>query len=192
MNIGIDIDDTINNLSKALVRYALEYNKVAKISHEIKTNEWDFDKAFGWDENHTAEFLDKYLYKAYVEAEPKDNSVEIIKKLKDEGNNIIIITARSDKEVKNVRYYSEEWLKKHMIPYDKLITDSKDKAEKCMENDINVFIDDRVEHCEKVKNNLKIPVYLFDSEYNKNHEDTALIRVFSWLEVYNKIKGLYR
>lgn len=190
MNIGIDIDDTINDLTSILVKYASEYNKATKIEHVIQPHEWEFEKAFGWDESNIKEFLEKHFHKAYIDAKPKEHSVEIIKKLKEEGNQIIIITARSDEEVKNAHYYSEEWLKKHDIPYDKLISNSYDKARKCIENNVDLFIDDRITHCENVYENAKIPVYLFDSEYNKNHENTNFKRVFSWLEVYNEIQKL--
>jgi len=188
--IGIDIDDTINDLSSILVKYAIEYNQQTNIEHDIQAHEWEFEKAFGWDSENIKEFLEKYLYKAYIEAIPKENSVEVIKRLKEEGNKIIIITSRSDEEVKNSHYYSEQWLKSYGIPYDKLVLNSVDKAAKCIENNIDIFIDDRISHCKNVSRNARIPVYLFDSAYNKNHEDTGMKRVFSWLEVYNEIKKL--
>jgi len=190
MNIGIDIDDTINNLSLVLVEYAKEYNRRAKIEHEIQIHEWDFDKAFGWNEENIKEFLENDFHEVYTNAEPKENAVSVIRKLKEEGNKIIIITARSDKEVRNAHYYSEEWLKKHDIPYDELVSDSQDKAQKCIEHNIHLFIDDRIKHCENVRNNAHIPVYLFNSIYNQNHEDTGIKRVFSWLEIYNEIQNL--
>lgn len=45
MNIGIDIDDTINNLADILRKYATEYNKEQEIDYEIQTNKWEWAEA---------------------------------------------------------------------------------------------------------------------------------------------------
>ena len=45
MNIGIDIDDTINNLADILVISAKKYNMDQKIEHEIKEDKWNWDEA---------------------------------------------------------------------------------------------------------------------------------------------------
>ena len=50
MNIGIDIDDTINNLHDLLIKKGTEFNKREKIDHKINENAWHWDKAFGWDD----------------------------------------------------------------------------------------------------------------------------------------------
>jgi len=99
----------------------------------------------------------------------------------------MIITAREESRVKDVYHISKEWLGKHAVPYDKLIINSTNKAERCIENNINIFIDDSIEHCENVQNNLRIPVYLFNSPYNQKHENTHIKRVFSWKEIYEEV-----
>ena len=38
---------------------------------------------------------------------------------------------------------TEKWLKQNNVEYDKLIIESQDKAEKCIQNNVNIFIDDR-------------------------------------------------
>lgn len=155
MNIGIDLDDTINTLAPILLKYAIKYNKVKNINHEIKPHEWEFDKAFGWSEDHIKEFLDEYIIKVFKEAKPKKNAVKIIHKLRDEGHKIIVITARSEEHVKGVYNHCAEWLDKYHIVYDKIVVDSHDKAKKCKENDVDIFIDDNIDHCENVFNTMR-------------------------------------
>ena len=52
MVIGIDLDDTINDLADQFIYYAKKYNQENLIDYDIKENEWDFDKAYGWDKKH--------------------------------------------------------------------------------------------------------------------------------------------
>ena len=79
---------------------------------------------------------------------------------------------------------STEQLKKHGIYYDKLIC-SFDKAKVCMEENIDLLIDDSIYNCE-LTNKLKIETLLFNCKSNNNIE-TRLTRVNNWKEVYDYI-----
>ena len=85
---------------------------------------------------------------------------------------------------------TENWLKDNNIKYDKLVLESENKDEKCLENNVDIFIDDSVNNCKKVYNALKIPTFMFDSVYNQKEENTHIKRVFSWKEIYNEIHKL--
>ncbi len=187
MNIGIDIDDTINKLSETLLKYAIKFNKENNIKHEIRNYEYDFQKAFGWTVEQELNFKDEYIEKCLIDADIKDGAREYIHKLKEEGNKIVIITARNVNDSgKNVYNISNDWLVNHGIEMDKLETGCIQKVDKCKENKIDVFIDDNKDHCKEVKENLGIPVIMFDSIYNQGIE--GFKRVFSWKEAYEEIK----
>lgn len=188
MNIGIDIDDTINNLSDILVEYAIKYNNENSIKHEIKQYKYDFEEAFGWNKEQEEGFKEKYIGKCLSEATVKKGAREYIQKLKDEGNKIFIITARTPEEtVQNIENISREWLERNGINQDKLEMGCLQKVSKCDENNIDVFIDDNIEHCRAVNSELGIPVILFDSIYNQDEKE--LNRVYSWEEAYRLIKS---
>ena len=187
MNIGIDIDDTINNLHKVLITKGYAFNKKENISFKINVNEWHWDKAFGWDDETAKRFLNENIEQAYLEAEIKENASNIINKLQDNGHRIFIITSRSVEHCKDPYAVSEEWLNKHNIKFDKLIVGARDKASVCTDNNIDVFIDDHVGFCEGVsKTNTK--VLMFNSPYNQN--ETKYKKVNTWEEVYNNIINL--
>ena len=190
MIIGIDIDDTISDLSEIFLKYATMYNKEKEINFEIDKTQWELDKAYGWNDNNFFEFSKKYLKKLLNEAKPKKNCVNIIDKLREEGHKIIIITARNNEELSDPYAITEEWLKLNNIKYDKLIVNSSKKEEDCINNKVDVFIDDRLENCESVHKKLNIPVLLFNSVYNTNDNNSLIERVFSWDEVYSKIKNM--
>jgi len=47
--------------------------------------------------------------------------MKVVQKLKEEGNEIFIISGRNNGEYKNPKQLTEEWLKNNQIPYDQLI-----------------------------------------------------------------------
>lgn len=145
-------------------------------------------KHAGWNDYHVNNFLKQYSKFLYMNAGIKDDAKDVINKLKHEGNNIIIITSRSEKHFANPYEVSTEWLEKHGIEYDKLVVEGNDKAKECMEYKIDVLIDDQVGFLQDVSNNTNTKVIMFDSPYNK--ECNEFLRVYSWKEVYDEIKKL--
>ena len=187
MRIGIDLDDTITKTDEILFKYAKIYNEEEKILFNINREEWNLTKAFGWNEENIKEFFSKYLKSIYEEAEIKENAKERINKLKDDGNEIIIITARDTKSLKEVHEVCKDWLINNKINVDKIVVDGEDKAQNCLENKIDIFIDDNICNCENVYNNLKIPVLLMNGRYNKDYQNPKIKRVYNWNEIYNEI-----
>lgn len=184
MNIGIDIDDTINNLHDILMTKGTEFNKKENLVFDINPNAWHWDEAFGWDDEKATKFLNENIEDSYLSATIKEDAVNIINKLYKDGHKIFIITSRSKIHCKNPYEVSEKWLKSHNINYNKLITDAFDKAKVCEENNIDVFIDDHVDFCEDVSKT-KTKVLMFNSPYNQ--DETRYKRVYSWEEVYDII-----
>lgn len=184
MNIGIDIDDTINKLHDILIVKAREFNKRENINFNINESEWHWDKAFGWNDEQANKFLKENIEEAYLNAEIKDNAKQVINKLHSEGHKIVIITSRSKDHCKDPYEVSKTWLNKKGVNFDKLIVGSLQKEKECLENNIDVFIDDHVGFCEGVsKTNIK--VFMFNSPYNQN--ETKYKRVYSWNEIYSEI-----
>jgi len=189
MNIGIDIDDTISDTYALAVPYAREFVK-NELNREIKedfTGSIDhhyIKNAFGLSNEEDTAFWDKFFLKIVTSAEPKDFAVEVISKLKESGNRIVIITARYGE---NAYEISEKWLKNNGIKYDKLIVKAKDKATVAKEENIDLFIDDSILNCESVSD-VGIKSFLFSSKANQYYDIKKAQRVESWSEVYKKIK----
>ena len=190
ITIGIDLDDTISSSNEMFIKYAKLQNKEKKINFKIDETQWDLDKSFGWNDNNYKEFCKQYLRTLLNEAEIKYNAAEKINKLKNEGYKIIIITSRNEKELNDMYSFTEKWLKNHNINYDKLIINSLQKEEECLKNKVNIFIDDNMKNCMNVYKKLQIPVFLFDGLYNTNDKYSNIERVYSWDEIYLKIKNI--
>lgn len=188
MKIGIDIDDTITNSSIIFIKYAIEYNKKYKIEHKIDTTQLDQNKAFGWNKFDQKRFLKEYLSKIFDEVTPNKNSVWAINNLKKQGNKIYFITARNEKEAKDTYTITKKWLVKNRINYDELIINCFNKSDICKEKNVDIFIDDNFDNCLKVYNENKINVFMFNTNYNIKYNSDNIVRVFDWMDIYNKIK----
>lgn len=84
---------------------------------------------------------------------------------------------------------TKDWLNKHNIYYDQLILtnayNKHEKADKCIENKIDIMIDDSVRTCKDCINNC-ITTLLMDTPYNKYEQN--ITRVHNWNEIYKYIK----
>lgn len=195
MNIGIDIDDTISDTFESAIIYAKEY-----IKNELKRepvvdmtkvrDHYYIRDMFGLSYDEAEDFWTKYYTKIINNVKPKKLSVEIINKLKEEGNNIIIITARWNGEEIDAFEISENWLKKYNLNFNKMYVGIENKAEIAVKENIDLFIDDSIRNCEEVSD-VGIKSYLFNAETNKHiNQDNNIDRVYSWEEIYSKSKAL--
>lgn len=194
MNIGIDIDDTITNTTDTAIVYAKEYVKevlkreISIDESKIKDNDYVKDM-FGLSEEENIEFWSTYYEKILYNVTPKENVSNVINKLKQEGNKIVIITARWSDETRDATKISEKWLNANNILYDEIIVNAQNKGKVATEKEIDIFIDDSIRNCESVINE-GIETYLFTSKFNKNSNlKPELKRIYSWNEVYEMISN---
>lgn len=192
MNIGIDIDDTICNTYETFLPYFKKYME-EELGREYyfdlndKSDYYKLGKRFGITEKEDWNFWEKYFPLIVDEVVPKNNAVDIIKKLKEEGHKIVLITARYRVEGFDVEGTTKKWLEKNNILFDKLIINSHNKLEIAERENIDIFIDDSIRNCSMLlEGNIK--TYMYTTEYNKFFENEKLNRVYSWNEFYEMIK----
>ena len=187
MRIGIDIDDTMTDSTKVVREYIKKYDKYYCNDKHLINNLESIIRGFLADED-TKRFFQDHSLEMGNDILLKDNVKETIDKLKEDGYEIYIITARSNKFYKDAQGFCEEYLKKYNIKYDKLITAQTYKVETCINEKIDLMIDDAVDTVEDL-NNKGIKSILFTSELNQNKKTSAK-RVSNWLELYNEIHNL--
>ena len=110
-----------------------------------------------------------------------------MQKLKNEGHKIIFITSRNSEEFNDPYQTSYNYLIKNNIPFDKLIVNASNKAEICLKENIDLFIDDSTKNCKAVAKK-GIPTFQFNSVFEPN---SKLNKGTSWEEVYYKIQNMY-
>ncbi len=197
MRIGIDIDDTLTNTQELLLTYAQKYD-YEELNRETTI---DRDKLYmtmcgsklgigmNWTEEETDTFKKKYHGEVLENAPIKAFAKEMIDKLIRDGHQIIFITARNnDGDLIDDSYrISKNLLDKNNIKYHKLLTECTDKSVVCKEENIDIFIDDKIETCLKVAN-LGIKTFIMNTPLNNRIDENQLTRVYSWVDIYYKIK----
>ena len=129
-----------------------------------------------------------YYKDVLKDCEPLPDSPKVIRALKEEGNEIYFISARiTSIPGCDAEQLSIDTMNKYEIPYDKVIIGAYDKLEYCLENGIEVFVDDSLEVLEELSKH-GIRCYLMTSPVNKDLETGTIKRVTTWEEIYNDLQ----
>ncbi len=189
MVIGIDMDDTICSTNERIIVEADKYDKEVLGGNGIKDEKaYEFTEMMGWEKDMKGKFFADRLEYIMDNAEIKPGAKEVINRLHDEGNKIIIISFRKGKYIKDPYNLTKNWLDRHGVVYDKIYVDTGSKVDECLENDVDLFIDDKESHCEDVSS-AGVDVLLFTNLYN--HDEKRYDRADNWDEVYAYIKEKY-
>ncbi len=191
MKIGVDIDNVISNFNEVLLEEFLNHDKELRNNGIINNDVYITRGMFDWSKEELEEFYCNNIERIAKSLNVLENAPEYIKKLKEEGNEIYIISGRDNGEYPNPYKMTFDWLNKYNIIYDKLILtnayDSLEKAKICLENKIDIMIDDSTRILLEV-NNSGITSLLMDTPYNR--KENYLKRVYNWKEIYEFITSL--
>lgn len=191
MRIGIDIDDTIADTCEVAFAYAQKYtiNELGRTAQiqDIPDKHHNYIKTMhGWSQEEEDCFWNKYYGKMLDKIRPFTMAVETINKLKEEGNEIVIVTARWPEDNCDVFGITLEWLKANNIKYDDIVFDAQNKAQVALDKKLDIFIDDSFKNCTDVAN-VGVKSYIIETRTNKGLCADNVIRVYSWPDIYNKI-----
>lgn len=191
MRIGIDIDGVLTNWEQFMLDYATKYCYENNLEIKLNPNEYDEIKVLNITTEQTEKFWNLYLGN-YIKKTPiRVFAKDIIDKLKHEGNKIYIITTRDEYGLSKELYgkmeeLTKQWLKDNEIEYDKIFFTKGSKMQTIIEQNIDIMIDDAPENIEELSS--KILILCYNAQYNANIEGNNIIRVFSWYDIYEKIK----
>lgn len=190
MKIGIDIDNVISNFDEALLNEYLLYNKKMHNNCEINKNAKNIREGmFNWDDEEERNFYKNNIERIAINLKVIEGASKYIKKLKEDGHIIYIISGRDNGDYTDPYKMTKDWLKKYDIVYDKLFLvdacDSHSKTVICLEQSVDLMIDDSKRMCKDLKEH-NIKTFIMDTPYNRN--STEFIRVHTWKEIYKLIK----
>lgn len=192
MRIGIDIDNVISNFDDTLLKEYLKHDKELRNTGIINENAEYLRKGmFDWTEEEEKSFYNENIEEFAKKLKPLEDVSCYIKKLKENGHEIYIITGRDNGEYTNPYKLTEEWLNRYDIIYDKLLFtnayDKHAKTEVCVENNIDLMIEDSTRISLDLINN-GIKVFTMNTRYNQKEQ--SLDRVSKWKETYERISKL--
>lgn len=181
MRIGIDIDDTICStfdfvLPYCCKYYGIDYNEAKEKGYSLEY----LINNYGY-----YDFAKKYYGKIIPYVPLKKDVVKYLNKIKRRGHQIIFITARSNRGYDNPYQLTYDYLIKNNIPFDELITDALEKEKACVDESIDVYLDNDINNCIKTKN-IGINTYLSISENSQKNKDFKCVKNFK--QFYNLIK----
>ena len=143
---------------------------------------------FDWSKDEFDDFYYKNIERIAQNLKVIDGALEYIKKLRERGYKIYIISGRDNGEYSNPYKMTTDWLEKYDIQYDKLILtntfDSSEKAKVCLENNISIMVDDS-SRIQLEVDKTKVTALLMDTPYNRQTD--SLKRVHNWKEIYDFI-----
>ena len=196
MNIGIDIDDTISETFEILLPYAQKYTieelkRDATIDFNKKcVNHYYIEEMFNWSKEESISFWEEYIKEMLENVNVKTFAQDTIKNLKENGNNIFLITARWNTPKNNVEETTIKWLEDNNIVYDKLFinAEANRKVQIVKENNIDIFIDDSYENCKDVSEKTNAKVFMMNTRVNEKFLLQNIKRVYSCSEIEHLIK----
>ena len=189
MNIGIDIDNVLSNFNEVLLNDYTKHDKELR-NNGIVNNDVYIRNMFDWSEEEEALYYKENIERLASLFEPIKDCSKYIKKLRENGHCIYIISGRDNGEYSDPYNMTIKWLKKYDIEYDKLILTNaynhQEKADICIKNNVDIMIDDSINVCLKCSES-GIKSLLFNTEYNKN--EISFTRVNNWEEIFNYINN---
>ena len=108
MKIGVDLDGVVFD-SEKLYRVCTELYEVLDLKkNTIKDNKSRlFEERYGWNEIEIQNFIDKYHEYVVRNSNFMPGVKEVLKKLKEENNELILVTARGQQESKYIKITEE-------------------------------------------------------------------------------------
>ena len=194
MNIGIDLDGVLTNYRQFAIEQGQKYCRENNKGKLENPEAYYMKDMYNWDEETDYDFWIKNIFLYAKENPAIQGASENIKKLKEDGHTIFIITARKfatpddncEQEIKEkMKKTVKEWLIKNKIEYDYVIFSKEDKSKNIIENDIDVMIEDSPNNLKNLSKLTKMICY--DWPYNKGIENDNIYRCYNWNEIYDKI-----
>lgn len=191
MKIGIDLDGVVFDSEKDLRIYSELYDMLELKQNSKRDNkELEFQHRFDWTEEQINEFWEKYVKKLWRESNYMPGAKTVLKMLKADGHELIVITARGG-TYKEAIQVTEDRLKKDGLDiFDKYYWAVKDKSEICKKENIELMIEDNDVNCKHIADcGIKI-IYLKDAPSKELEENEYIKTLYNWGEIYRYIKEL--
>lgn len=192
MKIGVDIDGVLIDFYERL-RYRAEiFNCTERDKNKVEdSNNYWVQVRYGFSNEEWTTFCDKYLLELTKESCFKPGAEEVLKMLKQDGHELIVISTRGT-EFEEMITLVEEKINNSEIKFDKYYWKNENKVETCKKEKIDIMIDDDLNNCKKMSEN-GINTFYFRNIYGMQLlEQNNLQEVHDWAEIYRLISTYSR
>ena len=184
MKIGIDLDGVVFNTEVQWFVDAELYDYVELKKNSVANRgEPRIQEKYNWAKKEMTTFINKYFDLDEFDLVP--GAKKVLNMLKKDKHELIVITARG--KMANGKEYALNKIKKEKLPFNKYRFEQHDKLKACLEENIDIMIDDNYHICERIAKQ-GIPVLYFRSMDKKHIRDNKHLKeVYNWGEVYRYI-----
>lgn len=191
MRIGIDLDGVVFDSEKEFRVYSEIFDMIdLKQNSKTDNRKLKFQDRFQWTQKETEDFLKKYHKQIIEESNFMPGVKRILKLLKEEGNSLILITARGGINKDMIKITEERLKESGMDIFDKYYWATENKEEVCKKENIEIMIDDFCKNCESIANSKIKTIYLKDAPSYDLEENKYIKVLYNWGEIYRYIKEM--
>ena len=184
MIIGLDLDGVIVDSETSFRVYeeifAIEDLNNSKI---INFEEPKYQERYDWTKEEQDRFNQKYLQKAAKESNFMPGFLTIYNKLKAQGFEFVLITARG-RFIEEMKNDAIRFLNDNNIVFDKCFWNVHDKLEICKNENIDVMIDDDHRIIKQLSDAKIHTLYFRDTNLKKLEESDYIHEVNNWGDIY--------
>ncbi len=167
---------------------------------KIKSNGYGISDVFMCSKEEEEKFWVRHMPQYALFAPFRKDSDLIAKRLHDEGNKIIILTSRAkSNETSAIGMIQRAMVKLRFkikgIPYDKIVFceyknghEIQDKCIACIDNDIDLMIEDKLSTAESIESRTKTQNFLMATRNNADLKNPKIQRFVNFIDLYNGIK----
>ena len=190
MKIGVDLDGVIFD-SEKLYRVCSELYDVIDLKKNtiVNSRELRFQKRYAWSEEETKGFIDKYHLYIVNNANFMPGAKEVLKMLKNEGHELIIITARGSQKQELIEITEDIFECNDLEIFNKCYWGVEDKAKICKYENIDLMIDDYIENCKAIANEQIKTIYFQDAPSFIVEDSEYIKTLYNWGGIYRYIRG---
>lgn len=181
---GIDIDGTVTCPTSLLPHINKRFGSNLTLE-DIK--EYDLTKAFDVDPVQFGEWYKEAEELIYQTSPAQQFAKEVLSDWKKQYE-LYYISARGQ----NVLECTTNWFQEQQIPFDHVeLIGTHHKIETAKRLSVNAFFEDKHDNAVEIHEELDIPVFLFDTPYNRKPIPDGVIRVNDWQEANWQVQRLF-
>ena len=187
MKIGIDLDGVVFNteMEWAVDGELYDYLKLKKNSL-VNIGEPRVQNKYNWNKEEIENYFLEHIDIPEFDLIP--GAKQVLNLLKQDNHELIVITARGIHD--NGEKTALNKIKEENLYFDKIYFKQVDKLPTCLEEKIDIMIDDNYHICRKIARH-GIKVLYFHSLGRKHLKNTKNIKeVYNWGEIYRYISEL--
>ena len=192
MNIGIDVDGTLIDISKFMLEKGEKYFRRKAVDPDA----FDVVQMFACTPEERTRFWKKNLLTYCLHAPIVDGAAGTIARLRNDGHKIYIVTSRVYTTREGMagslfRAMLESWLKRRGVVYDGIAfceDTGEDKLKHCGRFGVDVMIDDKPENIMMIAE--KCTVIAHPMPWNRHLSSQGYIVAKDWADIYGIISGI--